>query len=270
MQSKAKPGLMPGRKPQVKKPYLKGKAVSRLAFRRGLRIFGYLALSSLLYFFLGQLLVIDVTWLRIIINISVIAAFSALMYSTGAREGEGDVTFAEITLTRQQESKAVTQEDRDRCFHPFKGFVTAFAGALPVVLLCLFYAFMAVRDHYTLGALPSWLSAYETRTDIGLALSYYHDYSGIGAPDILRLLVRLLIFPFVNMAGPRNAEALLLVERLSPLLVLIAPAFYGIGYLRGEQFRAMVHGGIAANAKKAARKQKKKQLSRRQEPKQLV
>lgn len=255
---------------QIKKPYLKGNAFSRLAVTRGGRILLYLLLSAVMFFFLGQLMVIDVPWLRILVNLVVVAAFAGLMYSNGARVGEGDVSFAEIALSRQEAGKPVSREDKDRCFHKAKGFVTALSGALPMVLLCLVYAVMAVKDHYTLGALPSWVGAYESRADIGLALAYYHDHTGIGAADILRLLVRLLVFPFVNMVGARNADALLVVERLSPLLVLVAPMFYGVGYMRGEAYRSLVHGGIASNARRAARKQRKRQQPKKQEPRQLV
>ena len=87
------------------------------------------------------------------------------------------------------------------------------------------------------------------------------------------MVVRLLIFPFVNIAGVRNADAILIVERLSPLLVLVAPMSYGVGYARGERFRALIHSGIASNAKRAARKRRKAAASRQQqrkEPRQLV
>lgn len=255
---------------QIKKPYLRGHAVSALAAKRGGRILVYLVLSAVMYFFLGQLMVIDVPWLRIVVNLVVVIAFSGLMYSGGARVGEGDVSFAEIAHSRREAGKQPTKEELDRCFHPMKGFFTVLAGALPVVLLCLVYAFLAVKDVYSLGPLPSWLGAYESRTDIGLALAHYHDHAGVGAVDFLRLLVRLLVFPFVNMVGARNADALLVVERLSPLLVMIAPMFYGVGYLRGEAYRSLVHGGIASNAKRAARKQRKRQQPKKQEPRQLV
>lgn len=256
--------------PQVKKPYLKGLAFSKLAIRRGLSILAYLLVSAVLYFFLGQLLVIEVGWLRVLINITVLVAFFGLLYSNGAREGEGDVAYAEIAWLRKQDGKDIARAELERCFHPMKGFVTVLAGALPLLLLCLVYAFIAVKDHYTLGALPSWLKGYESRQDIGLALNYYNNVNAIGLKDILRLLVRLLVFPFVNIAGSGNADAILLVERLSPLLLLIAPMGYAVGYMRGEHFRSLVHGGIASNARKAARKQRKKQQQRRPQPKQLV
>lgn len=259
-----------GKQPLIKKPHLKGIAMSGLAARRGLTILVYLLISAVLYFFLGQLLVIEVTWLRVLINVAVILAFFGLMYSNGAKEGEGDVAYAEIALLRQQEGKPIPKEELARCFHPMKGFVTVLIGALPLVLLCLAHALIAVKETYTLGALPSWVKGYESRQDISLALNYYKNFSVIGVSDVLRLLVRLLVFPFVNIAGAGNADAILLIERLSPLLILVAPLGYGVGYMRGEHFRSLVHSGIATNARKAARKQRKKKQQSRPQPKQLV
>lgn len=265
MQSKAKAQLKP-----IKKPYLEGLPISALAARRGLRILAYLLLAGVLYFFLGQLLVIEIAWLRVIINAVVILALAALFYSNGAHDGEGDVAFAEIALVRKEAGKDISKQDLARCFHPLKGFFTVFAGVILIALVCLAYAVTAVKDTYTLGVLPSWLKAYETRQDIGLALSYYQDRAVFGLWDVLRLFVRLMVFPFINIAGSGNAGAVLLVERLSPLLVFLAPLGYALGYLRGEDYRARVHGGIAANARRAARKQRKKAQPRRQEPRQLV
>lgn len=256
--------------PQIKKPYLRGRAVSALAFKRGFKILGFLLVSAFLFLFLGQVMVIDIAWLRVLINLAIIAGFAALMFSSGASQGEGDVSFAEIALNRQNEGKTVSNEDLARCFHPLKGFVTVLAGTLIFVIICLVYAFMAKKDAYTLGVLPTWLSAYQGRQDIALALDYYRDVKAFGLMDVLRIIVRLLIFPFINLVGSNNPDGVLLVERLSPLLVLVAPSFYGFGYLRGEAIRAMVHGGIAKNARKAARRQKKKAAPRSAGPKELV
>ncbi len=270
MQAKTGKSKTRGKAPLIKKPYLKGHAISALAAKRGLSVFAYIAVSALLFLFLGQIMVMDVTWLRVVINAAVVIGFATLMYSSGVNMGESDVSFAEIALARQQEGKAVTKADLDRCYHPLKGYVTVFFGALPFVLLCLVYALMATRESYTLGALPSWVASYQDRQGIGLALDYYNEFNAFGLKDVLRILTRLLVFPFINMVGPDSKDGLLLVERLSPLLVLLAPMFYGVGYQRGEAYRAMVHGGIASAAKRTARKQKKKAATRASEPKQLV
>lgn len=255
----------------IPKPYLRGKALSLLAAKRGGRILVYLLISMVLFFFLGQLMVVGAAWLRLLVNLAVIAIFCMLLFSDGGRAGEGDVAFAEIALARKEAGKSISQQDLARCYHPWKGFFTAICGALLPFLLCLFYAMIASPERYMLGALPSWLSGYEQQADVGLALQYYHQRQSLALSDLLRLPVRLLVFPFVNLFSG-DAKAIFLVERLSPVLVLIAPLFYGLGYLRGEHYRALVHGGIAEGQRKKARKirQEKSRRSKPTAPKQLV
>lgn len=266
--------LLPGRKrkpgtPLVSKPYLKGRAFGKTVYARGLRVLGFLLITCLIHLILGQFLAVEISWLRAVLNVSVLLSTYALMYMDGARIGEGDLAFAEIALARQSAGKPADENELARCYHPFKGFVTAAAGAFPVFLLCLAYALVAVRESYTLGTLPSWLKPYLNRADIGLALSYYQQNRGLGFLDFLRVAVRLLVFPFINLAGG-NRDAILLVERLSPLLALLAPLSYGFGYTQGEKRRALVHGSIAANTGKSARKQRKKPRPPSREPRQLV
>ena len=268
MQPNAVKSKVKKNKPLVHQPFLKGRAVSLFAARRGLKVFVYLILSAGLYFLLGQFLVLESSWFRIALNTAVLASLYAFMYRNGARTGEGDAAFAEIAYIRAAEGKGNTRDELDRCFHPAKGFFTAFTGALPLISACLIYAFLARESRYSLGALPSWLSVFRERADIGLALSYYNETEPFQLLDFLRLLVRLLIFPYVNLAGASNTSAVLLAERLSPLLLSLAPLSYGIGYSRGEHCRAVVHGSIAANQRRAARL-KKQQVSHR-EPRQLV
>jgi hypothetical protein len=253
----------------VYKPYLKGRCASPLAAKRGWRIGAYVLMSAFVFFFLGQLMALDILWLRLVINLLMLTILAVLFYSDGAHMGEGDAAFAEIALTRQQEGKTIPQADLNRCFHPYKGFFTALVGAAPFALLCLVYAPMAKPVTYTLGALPGWLAGYEKRADIGLALAYYHQQAAFGLVDGLRLVVRLLVFPFVNIAGPDNVMGLLWVERLSPLLVMLSPMAYGLGYRQGERMRAMVHGGIAISRRRKNRQEARRKKAA-QQPKQLL
>lgn len=253
----------------VYKPYLKGRWASRLAARRGVKVAAYVVMGTFLYFFLGQLMALDLAWLRILINLGLVALMALLYYSDGARMGESDAAFAEIALTRQQEGKQIPSRDLDRCFHPAKGFFTLLMGALPFILLCLIFVPLARPATYSLGALPSWVEGYESRADIRLALAYYHEQAAMTFPDILRLVVRLLVFPFVNMVGPDHAQGILWVERMSPLLVLAAPLFYGFGYQRGVSLRARVHGGIAKSQRRK-RRQEERQKGAARQPRQLL
>lgn len=253
----------------VRKPYLKGKANSPLCARRGLRVLVYQIALVFIFLFIGQVLLTQSVPLRIALNLLVVFGFFMLMYSEGSRAGLDDVAFSEIALGRQQNGKQIEKKELERCYHPAKGLWTVLYGMLPLLLLALAFAFLTREQKYVLGGLPSWVSAYERRADIGLALGYYHEAQSIGLEAILRIIIRLLLFPYINMAGTDSSSLLLLLERLSPLLILIIPMGYAFGYLRGPVLRARVHGAIKADTKRRIRREKKARLLRR-EPKKLV
>ena len=155
----------------VYKPYLRGRAFSKTAVKRCWRILGYTLIFTVLYVIVGSALAFDNTALRVICNGVVLLMVMGLMYNDGARMGESDTAFAEIAMNRKNEGKNVPGSELDRCFHPLKGFVTAACGAAPVFIIALIYAFMAQKQTYSLGVLPSWVSAYEEHADIGAALA---------------------------------------------------------------------------------------------------
>ena len=248
----------------VYKPYLTGRAFSSVAARRGVRILGLMLLFAFVGVIASGVFSFNNAVLRLFFNGVVLAFCAGVMYTEGSRQGENDVAFAEIALGRQNEGKAVADTDKDICYHRLKGFVTALIGAAPFVLIALLYAFMAVKQQYTLGALPSWVSAYETQDEISQALAYYHESAALTLPDILRVAVRLFLFPYMNMLGNGNYDKLYLLDKLSPLLTLIVPLFYGIGYLRGPHLRALVHGNIRLARRKQNRTQRKAREARAQ------
>lgn len=254
----------------VYKPFLQGRPVSALAAKRGLKVLVYLLAFMLLYLFIGQALMFDSLPLRLLLNIAALLAVAGLMYNDGAKAGMDDVAFAEIALQRQQNGRELSKQDLDRCFHPLKGFFTAFVGVLPLLLVAIALSVTAERLVYQLGGLPSWLQGFERRADVGQALAYYQEPTKFGFVDVLRVIVRLSIFPFVNMVGPDSPDAMLLLERLSPLLVCLLPLAYGIGYTQGRTLRAKVHGAIKSDTRRRVQRQRRETKRRRQEPKQLV
>lgn len=66
-----------------------------------------------------------------------------------------------------------------------------------------------------------------------------------------------MIFPFANIATTDNADALLLVDRLSPLLICLPALGFPLGYLTGPRSRALVHGDIATSTKRYDRRRNK-------------
>ena len=63
--------------------------------------------------------------------------------------------------------------------------------------------------------------------------------------------------PFANIATVDNTDALLVMDRLSPLLACLPLIGFPLGYLTGPRSRAMVHGDISSSNKRVQRKQKK-------------
>lgn len=254
----------------VYKPYLKGKGYGQRAMRKGLKIAGFQLVFAFLYLFMGQALMTGNLPVRILINLGILAVFASLLYYDGMKSGQDDVAFGEIALSRKDQGHELSAADLARCYAPGQGIMIVLCGILPFFIACLVFAVLAEPQSYVLGSLPSWLQAYNGRTELNLALSYYNDRAGIQTIDALRMLVRLLLFPYINMVGVDQTLALFWVERLSPILILLVPMSYAIGYTQGPRLRAMIHGGIASNQRKALKRAQKKRKPQNQEPKQLI
>lgn len=268
---KKKKGMKP-----VYMPYLRGNIFSRTAIVRGTKIFGYLLMFAFIYLLLGGALTFDNTILRVVANLLLLSAGAIVLYGEGANQGETDVGFAEIVQKRKDEGKNVPASERDLCFHPLKGTLSAAVAALPYFIVCTVFAVIAQKQHYTLGVLPSWVSSYESQGEVAQALAYYHEPVAFSLEAVLRVVVRLINFPYVTMMGINSYDAMYLVDKLSPLLCLTLPACYAIGYLRGPLLRALVHGNIRQNRRKQnkreqrARKERRLQMEKKKEKKELI
>ncbi|MCI5956113.1 MAG: hypothetical protein MRZ54_03925, partial [Clostridiales bacterium] len=67
-------------------------------------------------------------------------------------------------------------------------------------------------------------------------------------------------------------HAALMAERLSPLLVLVAPLGYGVGYMQGQKVRNKINTGIQMGDEKKRRRERKarKQRQRSKSPERLI
>ncbi|MBQ9300627.1 MAG: hypothetical protein IJ214_08955 [Clostridia bacterium] len=241
----------------VYKPYLRGNMVSLLAFRRGLRVFSVLVLFAILGVLASGVFAFDSAVPRLLLNGVLLLLGGLILFNEGSRYGESDVSFGEIALKRQNEGKEATAKDRDTCYHPGKGFVSALLGAAPFLLVAIAYALTAEKQTYSLGTLPGWVQSFESRDDIGPALAYYHESVPVGVAGYLRIIVRLVLFPYMNMFGAGDYNKLYLLDKLSPLLTLVLPLCFGLGYLRGPHLRALVHGNIRLARRRQNRQERK-------------
>ncbi len=259
---------------EVQKPFLTGAAFDERTLINGLKMFGAVLLVLFVSLIVSLTASFDNGILKTLINASVIILALIIFFNNGSKKGTEDVARGEILWQKQQNNKPFSDSERSLCFHPLKGYLIGLIGLIPLFIIALILALNTTVKTTESGALPSWMQAYISRSDIGDALVNYTNPQGMLLIDYLRAAVRLMILPFINIAGSSNNNILLLIERLSPLIILLPAAAYGTGYLTGRKIRTQVHTAISESERKRKRKEQKRQKSRNRpvqnrEPEQL-
>lgn len=242
----------------VCKPYIKGKPFSQSVLKRGLKLLGYQLIFIVFYLLLGVSLSLGNTVIRVLLSLVLLLVCAALVWVEGAKTGDGDVGSGQIAYNRRESGKALAEKDIENAFHPLKGLVTALIAAAIPFLICLVYALICEKETYVLQSLPSWVGSLAGEGDY-LALDYYNQTDPMGLRDILRIIVRTCIYPFVNMIPTADYNGRLIVDRLSPILVTIPFLAYAGGYLTGPGQRAGVQGSIDKNNARARKKRMKQE-----------
>ena len=258
-----------GKKPvtPVVKPFLTGSPTDERTLTGALGVLGWLAAMIVMTFLVGSMLTMQNAFLRIALNAVVEVLVLFILFSNAVGKGAEAVARGEILYQRQEKGIAFSASERAICFHPLKGYITALLGSLPLLICGILLAVMAHRQTTGIGTLPGWLSSYQRRSDIGDPLIAYTVSSGMSFEDILRMIVRISLMPFVSMVGGENRDGLLLLERLSPVLMLLPACAYGTGYLMGRKERTKVHTGIAESSRQRARRERKAKKARAARPK---
>lgn len=228
---------------------------------------------TFIYLVACMLLSFEQLWLRVLSSAIIVGTAFYYLYVSGLSQAVNDVQYGEIIYGHREEGKQVKEEDCERSFHPAKGFFVVLAGALPFVLFTLAFAVLAEEVSYNLGVLPSWTESMMMHTEFAAGLAYYSMQPGMGAVDIIRVIVRAMIMPFVNVSSALGNAETLLMERLSPLLILIAPMGYAVGYTRGQHVRDQINTGIKLGDDKKKRREKKARKQRQRaakKPEQLI
>ena len=256
----------------VVKPILTGSWNSKEAYQMAPKRTLSILLISVVYVFFSVMAGFNNSVLQLIMSVATIGIVVFYQYTKGMEKGEKDAAYSEILYERKQEGRAVSPEDEKRCFHPLRGAYATFLGAIPFIIICVIYAFMAKRWSYQLGVLPGWMDTMLAHNEIGDALSYYQVTRSINAEDIFRIIVRCLTMPFINIGNVFGKQAVLWVERLSALFVLVGPMGFGIGYSRGHALRTRINTGIMQGVEKKKRKERKarRQRQRSSSPERLI
>ena len=247
---------------KVVKPYITGSPTDEKTLPGALGFLGMLLLIGVMSFLVCSSLSFDSLPLRILLNGVVALAGPAVLYSNAVGKGAEAVARGEILWQKKEKGKDYSASEKAICFHPMKGYLTALIGSLPILLCAAALAVMAAPQTTEAGTLPGWLNAYRRRSDIGNALAAYAAAPGLTAEDALRMIVRVALMPFVAMIGGENRQGMLLLERLSPLILLIPACAYGTGYLQGRRERTRIHTGIAESIRQRARRERKARKKR--------
>lgn len=259
----------------VTKPFLTGTVTDETTLKSALIFFGSLLLVGFMSFLISATTAGAALWIRLLLNAAIIILILSVFYNNGTGRGTDAVSRGEILWQRQEKGQAVSQSEKSLCYHGLKGFAVGILGTLPLLIPALMLAFMTKVQTTDSGTLPSWIQTYVSREEVGGALVHYTQPQGMAFVDYIRLIVRLFLMPFVNIAGSSNRLSILWVERFSPLLTLLPAAVYGFGYRTGRKNRTRIHTAISENNRirirreKKARKARLQGSSRKKEPEQL-
>ena len=258
----------------VAKPYLPGEPTDENTVKSALKFFGIMILIIFMCFLVSMMMSFDNTLIRIGINLAIVMLVYVILYTKGANPGAEAVARGEILYQRREKGQEVTRGEQRLSFHRMKGYLTGFLGTLPFLIPAVILAVTTRKTMTSIGALPDWMSTMIRRSEIGDALTTYTQTEGITGLEILRVLVRIFIMPFISMTGSGNRDLVLIVERLSPMILLLPAIAYGTGYMRGPKIRTKIHTEIEQNRQKRKRRENKARRERaaaahKHEPEQL-
>lgn len=256
----------------ITKPYEKGQIIDKNTVKRALAFLGILLVFTFISVIACSMFLFDNHILRIAMNSFVEILILTICFTNGSSRGTEDVAKGEVIFQHKENGKNDDPADAATAYHPVKGLITAVIGSTIVFVFAVLLAFMAEKTVTGIGALPSWIENYQRRPEIGNALAAYNAPVSVTFVSALRTVVRLFLMPLVSVIGADNKDLMLMLERFSPLLVLLPAIAFGIGYMQGPSVRSKVHTEISENIrkrKKKERKERKKRAAAFREPEQL-
>jgi len=256
MAAKAKPNKI------ITKPFLKGSSTDENTVRQSVKFLGILVITSLMTFLVCSLTSFKSDILRILINIMIETLILIIFLDRGAALGTDAVARGEILHQHIEKGIDVTEGEKRIPFHSLKGYIIGFAGSFLFLIFAVILALTTQRQMTGAGVLPSWMDTYMRRSEVSGALVQYTQSGSVSFTDAIRIVVRIMIMPFISMAGAENRGLLLTIERLSPLLVLFPAISYGSGYLLGPSRRTRIHSEIAENRRRRAYREKKERKNK--------
>lgn len=208
----------------------------------------------------SSLQAIDSQALRSVITAVLSLVLLAFFYMEGLNKGSGDAGSSRQAARLLKAGRELTVKEDAACYHPLKAVCGAALLFVIPLALAAYVALTTQEYTYTLQDLPGWLSGgYGSREDVMGGLGAYMQPMETSVRDWIRIVARLFVLMFINFFGdPQRAGAL--IDRLTPLFILLYPLAYIIGYLRGPAENVKLEKMNKKAKKVAVRKQQKSKL----------
>lgn len=242
----------------IYEPYTKGSLwIGGKMFKEALKVFCYFLFFILMYTIVGASLSFESFFLRLVTNGLVLFVCVGVIFNKAIGMGQDDVALGETVYTRLQEGKPVNENDKKLCYRMGRAWLIFLLAIIPVLLITVPAAIGSQRQMYVQQALPEWVKSFESQEEIYQPLMHHTVQQQHGFIDLLRIISRLLISPFIGIFTTKNKDTLLLLEKLAPILAILPAFAFPVGYMMGPYARARVHGDIDQNKKRQKRRNNK-------------
>lgn len=214
-----------------------------ITWRRALKIF----LISLIYVFFSiifvQVTFVDNYIIKSLVNSAIFIVFLTILYSEGVKNGESDSAFSEIMDSKRKNGMTVLKSESVKCFNTKRSFFEAYFAFWLFVIISIALSIFTKENYFESLVKPGWLKAYN-KTEQFLLLSLFDYGHKFALLDFVRLITRLILFPFFNLFSNENIHAVFILEKLSPLIMLTLPLSYVFGYTKGPKKRREIKDTI--------------------------
>jgi len=224
------------------------------------KLLGTLLAVTVMGLMFSALQAIESLILRVSISVAILAGVVLLYMNDGMNKGAADAAASRYYVSAGERGIALEEKDDAACYHPLKALCAAAAVFAIPVALAVIVAFCAKEYTYTMQDLPLWLTdTYGSRADVTAPLGAYSVQQSMGAIDWIRLIVRVPVLLMVNLF-PDAQTMSAAIDRLSPLMMLVYPLSYVVGYLLGPRINRKVEKQNRRAKKIAVRKTQKSNL----------
>ena len=204
-----------------------------------LPMMGQMASLLLLVVIMGMIFsalqAIEAIWLRAVLSLTLVAGVLLLYFSDGLTKGAMDAAASRYYDMAKEKGIALEKKDDAACYHPLKAICAALALFGLPLLLAAYIALTAQEYTYALQDLPAWMiNTYGAREDVLAPLGVYMQPAGMALRDWVRLIVRMPVMLFINIFPDALMQGAL-IDRLSPLMLLLYPVAYILGYFFGPR-----------------------------------